>query len=151
MNKSIFLVLFLPLFFAACAKNQRIRTIEHLIAGDSLRVWDWDTDDMCEKDIYPCRGIVFYTNHTLIDFRYFWSNVDTSKLLRHTNPIWSCMPRPQTWEVLNDTLLLYKGDTCRIVTISADSFLISLKINNYTEDNMMKYIKPHLPSYPMKE
>ena len=145
MKKKILLLL---IFCGSCKERNQFNEIQYLITSDSSKVWDWDTDDICEN-IYPCVGIVFYTNHTLTTFRYFPNQVDTTTLLRHINPTWSCLQEEQTWRVLNDTTLIYKGDTCRIIYISSDTLIISLKVNNYSEDNIVKYIKPHKTSIPI--
>ena len=133
------------IFCASCKANYRINEVEHLIAGEASKIWDWDTDDMC-GNIYPCVGIVFYSNHILSKFRYFAQERDTTILLRQTKPNWACLTEERTWRVLNDTALMYQGDTCRLVYISSDTLIISLKVNNYSADNIIRYIKPHKSS-----
>jgi hypothetical protein len=140
IKKTPYLILWI-LLLLGCRNNKKALVTQILLASKDSCAWDWDEDDMCESGNYPCRGTTFYKDGSYKHYRYFKNELDTSHFdLKYRQP-WSCMPNSQTWQLLSDSTILIDLDTCKILHTSTDSFVYSLKRQNYTRNNIMRYVK----------
>lgn len=125
--------------YLVCCYNYKISRLQALIASDSLKVWDWDIDDLCEEGNYPCKGTIFYRKGTYSVFRYYKSKEGTFK--KHLTEPWDCMPNDRVWHIISDSILLIDNDSCRLLHLSQDSFVYSKSFTSNRRSSIIKYLK----------